>query len=381
MTCADSLETLAKRIDDLRGHAEREKELLAFLDERAEIYKSRGTQDTERLRAYALSAIAETPYVGDVEEIILESLETGQNALMVAAAAKAVKHIQDPPSDTGALLIDAARRLATSDRKVWFDTISQAPRPDIEQTAIGELLDSYHSVEPVSQAAIDALKELQNDYGHYLSSVPSQKLTAMVADFEARLESAPPSCCGCSSTSTQPEASRDCPDIPFAIWDITVQNQFGHEQRFGDVIKARPSVLAFFYTRCLNPEKCARTIHQLAVLQDLTRGQGYNILAMSYDPAWDTPKRLEVYGEDRGFIFGEGASFIRTRDAWDAVIEGFDLCVGYGPTTVNRHQIDLFILDAQGQAVMRWPQRKWTAQEVYDALQNLHLDTEIRLSA
>ena len=216
------------------------------------------------------------------------------------------------------------------------------------------------------------MKKWQESYGHFLAPAPLKALEDGIAQFTNALEASPPSCCGCQPESEMSKIERPCPDIPKSVWSIQCEDQAGRQAALADFCHGKPTMLAFFYTRCLNPEKCSRTLSGLGEVQRLAAKDGlpntFNIIAMSYDPAWDNPKRLKTYGDDRGFAFGQNNYLIRSLEKWDDIIEGFDLSVGYGPATVNRHQIDLFILDEQGKAIRRWPQRKWTAQEVYEIL-------------
>jgi cytochrome oxidase Cu insertion factor (SCO1/SenC/PrrC family) len=45
---------------------------------------------------------------------------------------------------------------------------------------------------------------------------------------------------------------------------IELQNQDGIRASFGQIFGGRTSVIVFFYTRCMNPDKCSRTISKLA---------------------------------------------------------------------------------------------------------------------
>lgn len=61
------------------------------------------------------------------------------------------------------------------------------------------------------------------------------------------------------------------------LGDVALENQEGARLGFADAFAGLPSALAFFYTRCMNPEKCsltvtpARSAHRLFVPQASTR--------------------------------------------------------------------------------------------------------------
>jgi cytochrome oxidase Cu insertion factor (SCO1/SenC/PrrC family) len=100
-------------------------------------------------------------------------------------------------------------------------------------------------------------------------------------------------------------------------------------------------VVAFFYTRCDNPHKCSLTITKLAALQGSLEERGLagalKVAAITYDPDFDLPNRLRLYGNDRGMRFGEDARFFRATSGFQEIRRRFDLGVNYGASTVNRH--------------------------------------------
>jgi protein SCO1/2 len=78
----------------------------------------------------------------------------------------------------------------------------------------------------------------------------------------------------------------------------------GEPTSFKEFFRGQPSIVVFFYTRCDNPMKCSLTVAKLARIQKLLVAQGLadriHTAAITYDPAFDLPERLRVYGQDRG---------------------------------------------------------------------------------
>ena len=78
-------------------------------------------------------------------------------------------------------------------------------------------------------------------------------------------------------------------------------------------------MVAFFYTRCDNPNKCSLTITKLGRLQrrlaDLGLDGRIQTAAITYDPEFDLPARLRAYGENRGVVFSPSDRLFRTRGA------------------------------------------------------------------
>jgi len=134
-------------------------------------------------------------------------------------------------------------------------------------------------------------------------------------------------------------------------------------------------VLAFFYTRCDNPYKCSLTITRLAAVQRALdeRGLagGVRVTAVTYDPEFDLPHRLKLYGEHRGMRFGETARFFRAVSGFDRLRRRFDLRANYGPSTVSRHQIEVHVLDEQARVRTSFTRLQWQVDDVVRAVEEL----------
>jgi len=59
-------------------------------------------------------------------------------------------------------------------------------------------------------------------------------------------------------------------------------------------------LVTFLYTRCPVAEACPLTMNRLMAIQEAARGERFHILAVTLDPASDSPERLRAYGERRG---------------------------------------------------------------------------------
>jgi len=131
--------------------------------------------------------------------------------------------------------------------------------------------------------------------------------------------------------------------------------------------------VAFFYTRCDNPEKCSLTITRLARLAQAIengplRGR-VRVAAITYDPAYDFPDRIKRFGENRGVRFHDNVRFLRTLDHFDALRTRFDLGVNYGDATVNRHRIELYVLDSRSNIVATFSRMQWNVADVLAELE------------
>src|SRR5215468_1886600 len=68
----------------------------------------------------------------------------------------------------------------------------------------------------------------------------------------------------------------------------------------------------------------------------------------SYDPAFDIPERLRGYAENRGVLMNAGHRMLRAVDGINALRVHFELGVNFIASLVNRHRIEVYLLDAAG---------------------------------
>ena len=129
---------------------------------------------------------------------------------------------------------------------------------------------------------------------------------------------------------------------------VVVEDQDGVRQPLIDFLSRADTVVAFFYTRCQNPNKCSLTITKLADLQArmLERGMAGQLAAISYDPVSicrpDWPRTVGPGGCISAIRF-ECSGPLR---AMPRLAEFFGLRVGYTGTIVNQHGLELFLVDS-----------------------------------
>ena len=203
----------------------------------------------------------------------------------------------------------------------------------------------------------------QQRHGDRLSGAVAAALaeTVVVVDGPAP---APMGCCG----SPEPSLGDEEEPVPRGWEGVVVEDQDAQQHPLGSLLSSRPTVVAFFYTRCPDPNKCSLTIGQLAEAQGLLIDRSIDdkvgILALSYDPGYDGPDRLLRYGQDRGVRFGPTARLARAVAGHDQLRAGFRLRVGYRDTIVNRHAIEVFLVDSAGVIVATWARRRWDPAEI-----------------
>jgi cytochrome oxidase Cu insertion factor (SCO1/SenC/PrrC family) len=362
---------LAARIDACRQESDAGERLVAMLAEDAPLYAGRTGNETERLRGYILASFERVGLPAHAVPFVLEELETGRNPYTVAAAARALRGAATLPVDAAELLVSAIARLRGSDEVVSFERFGISPLKGATTTALGELASTLRLLGPRAGSAAAALSALLETAGTELASaVHAQLIDAL----DAMLEAKPPSTCchehaDAGAENAGVDESPTAPDI-LELADVALENQDGERLTFAEAFAGRPSALAFFYTRCMNPEKCSLTVTRLAQLARRLAAEHVeaNIAGISYDPRFDRPGRLRSYGDDRAMDFSPRCSLLRTVGPFDPIRHALELGVGYGPVTVNRHRLELIVLDPSMRIAERFERRIWNDVDVVNAL-------------
>jgi protein SCO1/2 len=359
-------------VDRLRCSPDQRDAVVALLAEQSPVYAGRSTGDAERLRGYLLASFETMGLPAAAVPFVIEELENGLNPYVVAAAAKAIRGARDLPGQTVPLLLDAIERLRSSDDVVCFDYGCEPAPGDAPITALMELFRTLAWLGSRAKEADAPLRAMlaQRPPG-FSVQVRSEIETALAAVSRGSMPTQAHCCAGdpppISFTPTA-EAAPAGIDIPA----MELQDQDGAVFSFGDFFPGRPSVLTFFYTRCMNPNKCSLTITKLARLQKRIEEEGLrsriNIAAVTYDPAFDLPTRLHSYGADRGMSFDDRNRLLRTTGPFEPFQRWLDLGVGYGSTTVNQHRLDVVILDEAGQPRASVVRVQWDEDDVLTAV-------------
>jgi protein SCO1/2 len=178
----------------------------------------------------------------------------------------------------------------------------------------------------------------------------------------------------CCAALRSGQEVQDCnpPTTPVDVDDIVLEDQAGRQRSFDDWFADRPTLIAFFYTRCPNPNKCSATVAKLADLQRRLAaaelGGQLRLAAITYDPGFDNAERMRRYGESHGLQFDENAMMLRSLAGIEPLRRAFDLRVGYVGSIVNRHAIELFLTAPGGNPIRAWTRTQWSVDDVLDAV-------------
>lgn len=288
------------------------KRLAAMLRQDAPHFRGLSAGDTERLRAHILASFEHRPLPAPAVRAVKEDLRTSQSPIVLAGAARAARALVRVEPEWRDLLAAASARIEARDEVVRLDNKDVSADTPL-RTARDEI------------ALTLALRD--EEAGHCCSSVPA-------------------------APTDQPLAVVTL--CPKALRRVTVEDQAGRPQALFDLLQGRVSLVAFFYTRCMNPLKCSLTVARLGALARVAAihpaAADLGVFAISYDSDFDSAQRLLTFGRDRGFPFGERARLLRCDAGWDTLRRMFALQVGYTATTVNGHARELFVVSGRLEA-------------------------------
>jgi cytochrome oxidase Cu insertion factor (SCO1/SenC/PrrC family) len=371
---ATPAEDIAAFADRARKRPMMRDDLVSLLPEQSPVYTGRSANEADRLRGYLMASFEATGLPPAAAGYVLEDLQSGIDPYTVAAAAKALRGAQSIAERAVPLLLAAIERIGLADDFVAFDSWGAAVRGGASTTALMELFRTLAWLGPRAGAAHATLVAMIRPGASFHAAVRDEIDKAIVA---TACGAAPaPACCHVHTSGPAPiaRAEHDPPADSRVdeLAGLELQDQDGTVLTFGEFFHGRPSVLTFFYTRCMNPNKCSLTVTRLARLQQRIRAdrmQGrVNVAAISYDPAFDLPRRLHGYGLYRGMTFDAHNRILRSVEAFEPLRRRFDLGVGYGTVTVNRHSVELFVLDARGRTTLEARRAQWEEDDIVGAL-------------
>jgi protein SCO1/2 len=371
---ASSEPQFAATVDALAADAGRREQLTELLREDHPVYKERGAATVVRMRGWVLLAMARAGLSDSALIYVLEELDAGTDGYLVAAAARALRSYPAPNPDLAPFVARSLNFIHFHDEPLSFDGYGEYALSSADTSPVRELLATLEWLGPHARGVLPELEELRAQRGGF-----SRKL---LADFDRALEAIR------GTVRTDGREDHDsCCALPAGLGDkfswaralrrgggqverVTFEDQDGATLTFGEFFRGRPSVVVFFYTRCDNPLKCSLTVSKLARVQKLLEERGLaervRTAGISYDPGFDLPHRLRVYGQNRSVKMDAGRRLLRATDGFDELRSHFKLGVNFIGSLVNRHRIELYILDAEGRVAASFERIHWDEQQVVE---------------
>ncbi len=361
----------AEFVDAIAADPDRREQLTELLREDHPVYDQRGAATVVRMRGWVLLAMSRAEVSEAALLFVLEELDAGIDAYLVAAAACALRSYSRPTESLAPFVMRALTNIRYRDEPVSFESYGEYAASSASTSPVRELLTTMAWLGPRARSILPELESLRAQRGGLSRTLRldlDRAMQAIRGDGQVD-EHDTDSCCsspsGLRNTVSRPLDSRGGCD---AIESAVFEDHRGELVTFSEFFRGQPSIVVFFYTRCDNPMKCSLTVTKLGRIQKLLEAQGLadriRTAAITYDPAFDLPARLRVYGQDRGVRMDAGHRMLRATDGLDALCAYFKLGVNFIESLVNRHRIEVYILDAEGRIAASFERIHWDEREV-----------------
>jgi protein SCO1/2 len=319
------------------------------------------------MRGWVLLALARAGLPDGALVFVLEELETGSDAYLVAAAARVLRAHPDPTPALAPFVMRALANIRYHDEPVSLDTYGDYAVASAVTSPVRELLATLAWLGPHARGVEDELQALRGGVSRRLRGDLDRALEAIRAPHAGPGTG---TCCelpgGARSIFSWSPGSRRRE----AVGAVRFEDHDGAPLTFEDFFQGRPSIVAFFYTRCDNPLKCSLTVTRLARVQSLLEARGLaeriSTAAITYDPAFDRSDRLRAYAVHRGVRLDARHRMLRVTHGADTLRGFFNLGVNFVGSLVNRHRIELYVLDAEGRIATCFERLQWDEQQVVD---------------
>lgn len=363
----------AALLDALAAGPEGRGRLAELLREDHPVYDQRGAAATVRMRGWVLFTLARVGVTDDVLLFVLEELDTGVDAYLVAAAARALRSYPTPRPAFAPFVARALANIRYHDEPVSFDSYGAYALSADATTPVRELLETLCWLGPSARgvlAEVEALRAPKGGLSRKLLGEVDRAVEA-IRGGEGRRAAPDDECCqlpaGLRDKLSWARGSRRG-SAP--VEQTVFEDHDGASLTYGEFFRGRPTVVVFFYTRCDNPLKCSLTVTKLARVQKLLeeRGLGAQVqtAAVTYDPAFDLPERLRRYGENRGVRLDARHRMLRTTEGLDALRRHFGLGVNFIESLVSRHRVEAYVLDAEGRVAASFERLRWDEGQVVE---------------
>ena len=354
-------------VEQLAGEPHRQGELLDLLREDHPFYHQRGATTVVRMRGWVMLTLARTALPDAALSFVLEDLDSGVDAYLIATAGAALRSYPTPNSAFAPFVVRAITNIRYRDERLSLKSYGGYAIGTQGTSPVCELLTTLSWLGPHARGVISEIETLRN--GPTALSKKYQPVLEKILNRAGSANAEKDDCC------QLPQGVRDLfswmlvtRTTSSAIESTVFEDQHGQTITFGEYFHGRPSIVVFFYTRCDNPLKCSLTITKLARMQKLLATAGLddqiNTAGITYDPGFDLPERLQNYGRHRGINFAPQHRLLRSEDGLDALRKHFQLGVNFIESLVNRHRIELYILDRQAQTAGYFGRVQWKEEEV-----------------
>jgi protein SCO1/2 len=349
--------------------------LADLLYERHPVYEGRSANVVLRMRGYAIARFEQIGLPNKALPYVLEALESSFDPYMVAAAAKALRGMKERHPQTTGYLIKAIYNIWQNDQPISFSQYHVQWPLKTYSTALIEIFTSIKWMGSYAQKFLVELELILTDFGHHLNSNSRLHLSEAIAAVKIDDRVVELGCCDLPLNLQSDRSGKKQYVNAKSFTNLIIEDQEGTQFHWVDFFEGKPILLAFFYTRCMNPRKCTLTIQNLASIQSKLKehkiADEINVVAITYDPDHDTAATLKTYGLARKFLFDGNNKMFRVPNQFNSVVSAFDLGVNFNESLVNQHRIELFLLDKDGAVKQSFPRLQTEIETIINALKEI----------
>lgn len=357
--------------------------LVALIEERSRLLRGRDAHEVIRLRSLALATIARLGPTTAAAPLIAEQLDESVDPRAIAAAARAFAFL---PGEKrwGLRPLLRAFQSTMGDVPLCLDRFD--PRgisPDDMTTLRLEIVAALRSLGPAAREAVPLLEAARRSSGPAGSlqerlSREASAAIAVIASGSREAAADPAECPECVRSLVdlfvspwQSPADRPSPAAPTAR--LTDQN--GRRWNWRALID-RPTAVTFFYARCQNPNRCERTMAQIAALRKRLERESLRdetrILCVTLEPEWDTPEVLKEYALAHHITVDAHLLMLRPETTAPlALSDALNVPVNRSGSQVNTHGTAIYLLDSQGRVARTYRSLQWDPADVARDLKRL----------
>jgi protein SCO1 len=144
-------------------------------------------------------------------------------------------------------------------------------------------------------------------------------------------------------------------------------------------LRGRRTALTFIFTRCPVPEFCPLMVQRFAEVEAAARRdprlRDLQLVAVTLDPAFDTPSILDAYAKAKQLDPSRWRLVTGRPDAVATLTKAFAVHVERNGVLLD-HTLATAVIDADGRIVEIWRGNGWRAAEVLEALRGTPEPTE-----
>lgn len=358
--------------------------LTAKIHDNNPIYTGRPFYTALRIKGYLMTSLSKTGLTNEAAKIVTGEIATGHDPYIIAAAIRAIASSSYHDTLMAAYLV---KYLGQGFRDEWVDIENlELQYPLTSPTSVRleaiKALEANALATPEITAALNAIALAKEGSYFY-----SDTMLINAATLALEKLSDPKSCCAKPGEVTETKswqvnnASFASPwlqpgernkSLPAAI---RIGDQLNRNISFKK-LRGKPLVIAFFYTRCTNPNKCSRTVTELGKLQQVLQQQSMenNVYTglVSYDPEYDSPDRIQKYAATRGLKLDEQTLAMNIPANYlQELLKSFNIEANYDGSIVNIHDIQLLLFDKNNRFVRMYGQVIWDNNSLISDIKKL----------